>query len=139
MAVSFKSDFNPAISIKQCLFSKHTASQMLVSQLGDFTPTRRTLQETFLYHARIVHFFHRTRVFAESRGNGGQTNRPTIALIDNGRKNLVVDFIQAIAVDVQSFEGIASNLHINATVAFHLGKVADTTKQGIGDTRRSSA
>ena len=100
---------------------------MLVSQFGDFTATRRTLQEAFLNQERFIDFFHRTRVFTESRGNGGQAHRPSVELIDDGRENLVVDFIQTISVDVQGLEGITGNLDIDASIAFHLGKVADTT------------
>ena len=125
--------------IKKRVFAINVSSQMLISQLGDFTASRRTLQETFLDEERFVHFFHRTGIFTESRGDGGQAHWTSIELIDNGGENLVVDFIQAIAVDVQGFEGITGNLHIDASVAFHLGKVTHSTEQGIGNTRSASA
>ena len=112
---------------------------MLVSQFGHFTATRRTLQETFLYQERFIDFFHCARVFTESGRDGGQTHRTSVELIDNGRENLVVDFIQAITVDVQGFERISGYFDVDTTISFYLCKVADTTEQGIGDTRGSSA
>ena len=53
---------------------------MLVSQFSHFTTTGSTLQETFLNQERFIHFFHRTGVFTQSRGDGGQTYRTTIEL-----------------------------------------------------------
>ena len=112
---------------------------MLVSQFGDFTATRSTLQEAFLNEEWFVYFFHRTGVFTKSRSNGGQAYRTSIELVDDGGENLVIDFIQAISVDIQGFKGITGNLHIDASVAFHLGKVTHSAEQGIGDTRSASA
>ena len=91
---------------------------MLISQFGDFTTTRCTLQETFLNQERFIHFLHCTWVFTESRRNGSQTYRTSVELIDNGRKNLVIDFIQSISVDVQGFKRITGYLYIDTSIPF---------------------
>ena len=73
---------------------------MLIRQFRHFTTTGSTLQETFLYQERFIDFFHRTGVFTQSRGDGGQAYRTAIELIDNTGQYLGVDFIQAISLDI---------------------------------------
>ena len=78
---------------------------MLIGEVGDFAATRGALYEAFLDEIRLIYFLESARVFAESSGDGGEANGTALELVDDCGENLVVDFVKAILVDIQGFEG----------------------------------
>ena len=111
---------------------------MGVGQFRDLASARSAPNETFFDQERFIHFLHRAGVLADRRGDGRDAHRTALKLIDDGGENFVVDLVEPETVDVEGFEGKASNGHIDAAVAFHLRKVAHAAQQGIGDTRRAA-
>ena len=90
---------------------------MPVSQFGHFPSAGRTFQEPFLDEERLVHFFYRAGVFSQCRGNGSQSHRAALELVDNGTKQLVVYLVQSVTVNVQSLQRKLGNLQVNASRA----------------------
>ena len=107
---------------------------MSVGKFCHFTSTWRTFDETLLNEERFIDLFHRTRVFTNSSGNGAQTNRSALELVDDGGEYLVVNLVKTKLVNVQRFERHVSNWQVNGAVALHLCKVTHTPQQRIGNT-----
>jgi hypothetical protein len=104
-----------------------------VGQGCNFASTRGSFEEAFLDEEGFVDFLEGTGVFAESGGDGGESDRPTGELINDGGEESVVNAVKAVAVDIESFKGIAGDVFVDASVALHLGKVTDTSEEGVGD------
>ena len=111
---------------------------MLIGQVCHLAATRRTLDETFLDEEGFIDFLDGAGVFADGRSNGGDAYGAALELVNDGQENLAVDEVEAVAVDVQGFEGIFGDFEVNAAVAFDLCEVAHTAQQGIGDTWRAT-
>ena len=79
----------------------HCLAKMLVSQFCCHTSAWRSLDESFHNKIRFVNLFQRSCIFADSCCNGGNADRTSTKLVDNGQKNLVVYLVKAVFVDVQ--------------------------------------
>ena len=111
------------------------ATQMLVGQFCDFASSRGALEETLLDEERLIYLLHCTSLFAHRCGDGVDTHRSTLELVDDGGENLVVDFVKTILVDIECFERYLSDLGVNTAVTLHLCEIANTTKECIRNTR----
>lgn len=133
------------ISVRPCalkqrrLGGKAAAAEVTVGKVGDFAAARGALYEPFLDEERLIHFLNGAGVFSECRGNGGKSHGTTFEFVDNRGQYLVVDLVEAVTVDVEGFEGKACNFAVYRPVAFHLGKVAHTAQQSIGNARGAAA
>ncbi len=107
---------------------------MLIGKFRHFTPTRGTFQETLFYQERFIDFLYGAGIFAQSGGNGGQSHRAAFELVNDGAEYLIIYLIQTVLVDIQCFECKLGDFRIDASRTFHLGKIAYTTEQGIGNT-----
>ena len=112
---------------------------MLISKVGDFAAARRAAYKALFNEKRLVNLFHSASVLANSGGNGGNADRAALELVDDGEEYFIVDFVQAVFIYIERFEGEAGNGEVNAAVAAHLCKVAHAAQQGVGDTGRTSA
>ena len=57
----------------------------------------------------------------------------------DGGQEFVVDFVEAVFVDVESFEGGEGDGTVDGAVAHDLCEVADASEEGVGDAGRASA
>ena len=112
---------------------------MRIGKLGYFPSARRALDKALFDKIRLIDLLERTGIFAQCRCNRRQTHRATFELVDNRYQYFVIDFIETVLVDIQSFESDTGNLYCNAPASFHLGKIADTAQKGIGNTRCPTA
>ncbi len=112
---------------------------MTVSQLCNLSSSGSPFDESFLDKERLVHFLHGSTILTNSRSNGTYTDRTTTKLIYNGKKYLIVNFIQAILVYIKCFKCNLSYLQINTSIAFYLREVTHTSEQSICNTGRSTA
>ena len=112
---------------------------MLVSHVRHLPSARRALDEPFFNQERLIHLFHRSRIFPDGRGDGRDAYRSALELIDNGKQNLVVYLVQSVTVDIQCLQRITCDGHVHPSRAAHLGKIAHAAQKRIGDTGRSTA
>ena len=80
------------------------SSEVLVSELGHHSSTWSALYETFHNEVWLVYLFHCTCILANGSGDGGDTHRSTLELVDNGKEYLVVGLVKSIAVDIECRE-----------------------------------
>ena len=111
---------------------------MLVCQFGNHSSTRSALYESLHYQEWLIYLLNSAGVFAYGCCYGGYSHRAALELIDDGKQNLIIDFIETILVDVQCRQGYLCNLSVNHAVALHLCKVAHSAQQCIGYTWRSA-
>lgn len=131
---------NESLVAKQgTLATIETPPQMLVGKLRHLTPTGGTFQETLFYQERFIDFLYRAGIFAQSGGNGGQSHRAAFELVNDGAEYLIIYLIQTVFVDIQGFEGKLCDFRIDTPRTFHLGKIAYTPQQCIGNTRCATA
>ena len=108
---------------------------MDVCRLRHLSATRCAFEEALLDEERLIHLLQRAGVLADGRGDGSEAHGAALELVDDGGENFVVNLVQSVAVDVERLEGIAGNLHVDASVALDLCEVAHAAQQGVGDTR----
>ena len=111
---------------------------MFEGKVGDFAAARGALDEAFFDEVGLVDLLDGAGVFADGGGYGGEAHRTSAELVDDGRQYLIVNFIEAVAVDVEGFEGEACYLRVDVAVAFHLGEVANAAQKCVGYTGRAS-
>ncbi len=58
--------------------------------------------------------------------------------MNNGGQDTNIHFVQAAFVDIECREAVTGNGLVDRSRAFYLCKIADTTQQGIGNTRRAT-
>lgn len=115
------------------------AMQVLIGKVGDFASAWRAHEETLLDEVGFVNLLNGADVFAKSRGDSANADGTAMELVDEREQNLVVDFVQSVAVDVERFECVVGDVGIDVSVTLDLGEVAHAPKQGVGDARRSAA
>ena len=111
---------------------------MLISQFGDHTTTGRALDEALHDEERLIDLLYRAAVLADGGGNGGDAYGTAAELVDDGQQDAVVYLVESVLVDVQGCQRYLGDAGIDAARALHLGKVAHSAQQGIGDTGRTS-
>ena len=112
---------------------------MVVGEFGHHAATRCALDEAFHDEEWLVDILYRPRVFADGCGYGAQANGAAAKLVDNRQEDLIVDFIETIFVDVEGLQGHFRQGVVDASIAFHLGKVAHTAQESVGNTGRATA
>ena len=111
---------------------------MTVGELCHHTATWRTLDETLHNQEWLIDLLYSTGIFTDGCGDGSDSYRTTTELVDDGKQDLIVDFIETILVDIQGSQGNLGNLCVNLAIAFHLGEVSYTAQQGVGNTGRTT-
>ena len=111
---------------------------MLVSERCDHASALRSLDESLHDEIRLVHFLDGAGVLADSGGYGADAYRTSVELVNDGQQYLVVNLVKTILVDVERRERQPCYVAVDASVAFHLRKVAHTAQQGVGYSWRSA-
>ena len=111
---------------------------MLIRQISALATARRAHDEAFLDEERLTDLLDGAGVLAHRRGDGVDTHRAALELIDDGREDLVVHVVKAVLVHVEGLQADAGNVDGDGTVALDLGEVADTAQQQVGNTRRAT-
>ena len=109
--------------------SGEVAVQMGESKVGSHTPAGGALDKSFLDEEGLVNFLNGAGILVEGRGKSRQAHGATAKLVDDGREQFVVNLVKAIGVDVERLEGIASNIGVDFSAAFHLREVAHASQQ----------
>ena len=112
---------------------------MPVGQFGDFATARSAFQEALLDQEGFVDLFDGAGIFADGSGDGGEAHRATLELIDDGQQDTIVDQVEAISVDIECFEGSASDGEVDMSRTSHHCEISHTAQQRVGDTRSAAA
>ena len=75
--------------------------KVLIPQPRDNASSRRALQEPDLQEVGLVDIFNRVDFFAEDGRNRVHTDRPTVKALDDRAKQLPVDVIEALLIEIQ--------------------------------------
>ena len=111
---------------------------MGVGQFRHLTPARRALDKSFFYKEGLIDLLHSAGILPHCCSNGADAHGSALKLVDDGRQYLVVNLVQAVAVDVERLQGHTGYADVDGAVALHLSKVAHTAQQSVGDTRRAA-
>ena len=107
--------------------------KILRGPAGSHAAPGGALQEAGLDQVGLVDVFQGVFFFAKGRGQGAQTHRPAVILLQDGEQDLPVDAVQAQLVDVQEGEGGVGGGLIDAAVALNLGVVPHPFQQPVGN------
>ena len=114
-------------------------AEVAEGQVGGGTALRRAVDEAFHNQVGLVDLFDGAGVLAEGGGDGLDAHGAALELVDDYAEQLVVDFVESVAVDIEGFEGHAGYILVDGAGAFDLGEVAHAAQQGVGDTGRAAA
>lgn len=88
-------------------------AEVLVGEGGYLAAAGSALDEAFLYEVWLIDLLDGAGVFAERRGDCCEADGAAAELVDDGAQYLVVDFVEAVAVDIKGLEGIAGNFEVD--------------------------
>ena len=107
---------------------------MLPGGRGRHAPAWGTHDESEAHEERLAHRFHGFGFFRYRHCQGVQPHRPAPEPFQQRQHDRLVEPIQAQFVDVVQFQRCAGPCQINRTGAMHLGVVAHSAQQPVGDT-----
>src|SRR6185436_544294 len=96
------------------------------------------LQESVLDEERLVDLLEGARVLADGGGDGADTDRPAVELLDDGLENARVHVVEPELIDLEQLESVGGDFAIDPSARLHLGEVADPPQQPVGDARRAA-
>src|SRR5260370_13159539 len=111
---------------------------MLIRELGSHPPPRSAVQKANLNQEGLVNFFDGVGLLGQRGAQRVQPNGPSLVLLDDGEQQFAVDFVEAVAVHFQHAERGLGGRQIDGAGSPHLGVVAHTAQQAVGDTRRAT-
>ena len=97
---------------------------MFVCFRSYFPSAWSSLQKSFLYQKRFIHFFECTHFFSYGCRDRCNTNRTSFEFFNDGRKNFIVHIIQTILIYIQGNQRKLGDGYGNGTISFYLSKVA---------------
>src|SRR5437868_13242368 len=100
-------------------------AEMLVRACRGAAAARRARQEPLLHQERLVHFFERAGVLPHGGGDGGESHRAPVELLDDRLEDTPVHVVETELVYVQALEGLPRYLRRDLAAGAHLGVVAD--------------
>ena len=111
---------------------------MLVGQWSCHAATWRSFDETLHNEEWFIDIFNGSGIFSDGRCYRTDPYRPTPELVNDSEQDLIINLVKPVSVDIERLKSYMCNLVGYRSVAFHLCKVAHTTQQRIGNTRRSA-
>src|SRR4030095_8952900 len=112
-------------------------AEMFVGETRHDSAAGRRWKEADLQQIRLVHVFDRIDFFAKDGRNRAHSDRSAIESLDDRAKQLAVDIVEALLIDIQQLQRAASHLRGDFSVAFPPGIAANTLQQTVGDARRA--
>ena len=108
------------------------------AELRDHAAARRALEEAELEQVRLVDVLDRVGLLAERDGERRQADRAALELERDRAQELAVGALEPLAVDLHQRQRLARDLVRDRALVAHLGDVADTTQDAVGDSRCSA-
>ena len=106
---------------------------MLIGEAGGDAAAGGAVEEADLDEEGLVDLFEGVLLFGERGGEGVEADGAAIVFLDDGAEEAAVEFVEAVGVDFEHFEGS----HGGGTVDFPLGsyfrKITDAAEEAVGD------
>src|SRR5581483_6212980 len=122
-----------ANSEQRGLPSRGRNSEMLVGQLRRDAAARGAVQEADLHKKRFVDFFDRVGFFSEDGGKRVHADRAALIFLNDGEEEPAVNFVKALLVDFEHFQGGFGGRLIDFASAADLCVVTDPSQQTVRD------
>src|SRR2546425_2674430 len=114
-------------------------SEMPVRGPRGASAARRAGEEALLHEERLVHLLERARVLAHGGGDGRETNRSALELLDDGLQDPTVHVVEPELVHVEPFQRFAGDRRRDLAFGAHLRVVAYPLQEPVRDARRAAA
>src|SRR5678816_1038246 len=101
---------------------------MLVRERGSRSASRRSLQETILHEKRLVHFFDRSFILADSSRDCLHADWTAIEFLDDRLENSCVHVVEAELIDVEQLESFLCDIACDVAACFHLREIANASQ-----------
>ena len=104
------------ILLKQIpLFGFFMTSEVLVCKFGYFPPSWSSFHKSFFYEEWFIYLLYCAPIFTQSCGNRRDTYRASFEFIDNDQQYFIIDFIESVFIDIQSFKCIGRYFFVDAS------------------------
>ena len=110
---------------------------MRIRRCGGHSATGCAGQETFPNQKRLVDVFDRFGLLAHGDGQRRQPHRPTTKALTDDLQHRAVDFVETQTIDAKHPQRFVGNGGRHCPTVAHLGKVAHTAQQPVGDAGRA--
>jgi hypothetical protein len=109
--------------------------EMFPRATGGPSTAWRSIEEADLHEVRLVDLFDRPCVFADRSGDGGQSDRTSVELVQHGCQDLPVELVQAVSIDLEPLQRRRGGLGGDPISAIDLDEVPDPAKQTVRHAR----
>lgn len=112
---------------------------MLVGEMGHFASAGSALDETLLDQEWLIDLLYRAGILAEGGGDCCQAHGAAAELVDDCQQNLIVDFVEAVTVDIEGLKGHSGDVESDGSVPLHHSEVTHAAKKRVGYTGSATA
>src|SRR5436853_5281986 len=99
----------------------------------------RAREEALLHEERLVHFLERARILTHGGSDGGEPDRSTLELLDDGLQDPAVHVVEPELVHVQPFQRFTGDRRRDPAPGAHLRVVAYPLQEPVRDAWRAAA
>ena len=125
--------------IQTCLgLGGRLKAEMTIGDFRCYTAARRTHDITLLDEVRFQDIFDGVALFADSRRQAVQTDRPAAEFFHDGAQQARIHMIETARIHVQHAHGGVGDLGIDFAVGFHLCEIPNPAQQAIGNPGRTA-
>src|ERR671936_1570562 len=103
------------------------------AEVGNHPAARRALDEAELEEVRLVDVLDRLLLLAEGDRERGEPDRPAAELDRDRFEQVAVGALEADPVDLVELERLERDVERDRALVAHLGDVADTAQDPVGD------
>lgn len=106
---------------------------MLIGEAGGYAAARGAVEEADLDEEGFVDLFEGVLLFGEGGGEGVEADGAAIVFFDDGAEQAAVEFVEAVGVDFEHFEGGDGGGTVDVAGGADFGIVADAAEEAVGD------
>jgi hypothetical protein len=106
---------------------------VIVSELSGDASAGSAVQESDLDEERLVDFFDGVRFFSKNGAERVEADGASLIFLDDGEEELAIDFVEAVAIDLEHAEGGLRGGEIDGSGGANLSVVANAAKKAVGD------
>ena len=98
-----------------------------------------TYYESFLDKERFIYFLEGSLIFTNGSSYCISSDRTSLEGIDDSTQYLIVYSVESAGIYLKFIESVLSYLNIYLSISHHLGEIAHTAEECIGNTRSTAA
>src|SRR5262245_7179667 len=114
-------------------------AKVLVGESGDDASSGCALKKADLEKIGLVHVLNGIDFFAQNGSDRVYANRTAIESLDDRAKQLAIDFVEALGIDIHQLQCVVRDFRRDASVSLDLRVVANPLEQPVRDAWRSPA